>query len=144
MGRGKTGVKSKKDTGLQADLQEIIDAVEDELLVVDPEYRARFANAAILSRFQKKDDSPIGKFCYQIFQDRDSPCREPLWDCPLQQVIGSGNMMTVIHPVSLRGVHSYVKITTYPLRDKQGRTRAIVELRRDVTAERLIKAPGTP
>jgi signal transduction histidine kinase len=139
MGRGKTGVKSKKDAGLQADLQEIIDAVEDELLVVDPEYRARFANAAILSRFQKKDDSPIGKFCYQVFQDRDSPCREPLWDCPLHQVLESGNMMSVIQPVTRRGVQGYIKITAYPLRDKQGNTRAIVELRRDVTAERELE-----
>ncbi|MCJ7605346.1 MAG: GAF domain-containing protein, partial [Dehalococcoidales bacterium] len=83
--------------------------------------------------------SHVGKFCYQIFQNRASPCHEPLWDCPLQQVLGSGKLATVIHPINLPGVHSYVKITAYPLRDKQGNTRAIVELRRDVTAERELE-----
>ena len=135
----KTGMQGTKDAGLKADLQDIIDAVEDELLVVDPGYRVRFANATMLSTFQKKDESPIGRVCYQVFQDRDKPCREPLWDCPLQRVLESGNMATVIHPVNLPGVHSYVKITAYPLRDKQGNTRAIVELRKDVTAERELE-----
>ena len=128
-----------KDAGLKADLQEIIDAVEDKLLVVDAEYRIRFANAAMLSKRQKKDGSPIGKFCYQVFQDRNQPCQEPLWDCPLQRVLESGNLITVIHPGNLHGVQGYVKITAYPLRDKQGNTTAIVELRRDVTAERELE-----
>ena len=135
----KIGAKSKKGMDLEADLQEIIDAVEDELLVVDLEYRARFANAAILSRYHKKNDSPIGEFCYKIFQNRDSPCHETLWDCPLQEVLESGKMLTVVQPVTHHGVQGYVKITAYPLRDKQGNTRAIVELRRDVTAERELE-----
>ena len=92
----KIGAKSKKGMDLEADLQEIIDAVEDELLVVDLEYRARFANAAILSRYHKKNDSPIGEFCYKIFQNRDSPCHETLWDCPLQEVLESGKMLTSV------------------------------------------------
>jgi len=136
MNKKGTGMQGVKDAGLKADLQDIIDAVEDELLVVDPGYRVRFANGAMLRKSQKKGESPVGKFCYQVFQDRDSPCREPLWDCPLQQVLQSGNMATVIHPVNLPGVHGYVKITAYPLRDKQGNVEAVVELRKDVTAER--------
>ena len=139
MGRKRPEMPGTKDVGLKADLQDIIDAVEDELLVVDSGYRVRFANGAVLGRFQKKDGSPIGKYCYQVFQDRDRPCRDPLWDCPLQQVLRTGNVTTVIHPVNLPGVYSYVKITAYPLRDKQGNTRAIVELRRDVTAERELE-----
>ena len=57
-----------KNEGLNVELQEIIDAVEDELLVVDAEYRVRFANATVLSKHHDKDDSPIGKYCYQVFQ----------------------------------------------------------------------------
>ncbi len=128
-----------KEEVLSVDLQAIIDAVEDELLVVDAEYRVRFANAAMLSKRTKKNGSPIGKFCYQIFQDRDEPCKEPLWVCPLQQVLESSNMISVIHPGKLHGVSGYVKITAYPLQDKQGNTTAIVELRRDVTAERELE-----
>ncbi len=139
MGRKAAGGQGIKDAGLKVDLQDIIDAVEDELLVVDADCRVKFANAAMLGKFGEKDGTPIGKFCYQVFQGRDRPCREPLWECPLQQVLESGKVATIIYPVQQRGVQSYVKITAYPLRDKQGNTRAIIESRRDVTAERELE-----
>jgi len=139
MGRKATGVRNTKAVSSKESLQDIIDAVEDELVVVDREYHVRFANTAMLSKFHKEDESPIGKFCYQIFQGRKTPCHEPLWDCPLQQVFESGSMAEIIHPVNASGVTSYVKVTAYPLRDKQGNTEAIVELRRDVTAERELE-----
>ncbi|OGO25082.1 MAG: hypothetical protein A2144_14230 [Chloroflexi bacterium RBG_16_50_9] len=139
MNKKETDGPGRRNPALKADLQDIIDAVEDELLVVDPGYRIKFANAAMLSRFQKKEESPIGKFCYQFFYDRDRPCHEPLWECPLQRVLGTGEMTVVIHPTRYLGATSYVKITAYPLRDKQGNTRAVVELRRDVTAERELE-----
>jgi signal transduction histidine kinase len=139
MGREKTGTPKLRDSGLKADLQEIIDAVEDELLVVDSEYRVRFANAAMRRKYQKKGGDIVGKLCYKVFHNRDIPCREPLWECPLQKVLATGKMMTAIHPVTMHGIHNYVKITTYPLPDKQGNTVAIVESRRDVTAERELE-----
>ncbi len=139
MGTKKAETSEPIDSGLKVDLQEIIDAVEDELLLVDPDYRVRFANAAMLNKYQTKGDSPIGKLCYKVFHNRNTPCHEPFWDCPLQQVVESGNMTTVIHPVNQPGVHGYVKITAYPIFDKQGKTRAMVELRRDVTAERELE-----
>jgi signal transduction histidine kinase len=139
MGRKNTGTPTLKDSGLKADLQEIIDAVEDELLVVDSEYRVRFTNAAMRRKYQEKAGSIVGKLCYKVFHDRDIPCSEPLWECPLQQVLATGKMMTAIHPVTMHGIHNYVKITAYPLLDKQGNTIAIVESRRDVTAERELE-----
>ncbi|MFC2071174.1 GAF domain-containing protein [Chloroflexota bacterium] len=134
-----TRIQGAKDLGLKVSPQDIMDAVEDELMVIDREYRVRFANAAMLSRFQKRDESPIGRLCYQVFHDRDSPCHEPLWDCPLQNVLKSGSVTTVIHPVCLLGADKYLKVTAYPLRDDHGNTNAIVELRRDVTAERELE-----
>jgi signal transduction histidine kinase len=139
MGRKGTSGTNPENTGLKMDLQDIIDAVEDELTVIDQNYHVRFANNAVLSRFQDKQESPIGKFCYQVFQNRDRPCGEPLWDCPLQWVLLNGDTLTVIHPHNNSGVNNYVKITAYPLKDKQGNTEAIVELRKDVTAERELE-----
>lgn len=131
--------KGLPPAGLETDLQEVMDAVEDELLVVDLDYRVRFANAAILRRLPPENQTYIGKFCYQVFQDRDRPCHEPLWECPLQQVLETQKMATVIHPINLPGIHNYVKITAYPLTDDQGNVKAVVELRRDVTAERELE-----
>ena len=58
----KTAKKAIIESSLEADLQDIIDAVEDELLVVDPKYRVRFANAAVLRKYKNGHVSPIGNY----------------------------------------------------------------------------------
>ena len=81
----KKGTKGKKATQLQADLQEIIDAVEDELLVVDAEYRIRFANAAMLIKHQKKDDSPSANSATRFFKIGTSPARNLYGTAPYNE-----------------------------------------------------------
>ncbi len=128
------------DAGLDITLQNIVDSVEDELLVIDGDYRVKFANSVVRGRLQKGDKSPIGRLCYEALHDRDKPCSAPLWGCPLRKVFETGSMTTVIHPAHSRGLDTYLKITAYPLRDSHGNLRAMVELRRDVTAERELEA----
>ena len=129
-----------KNADLDITLQGIVDGVEDGLLVIDSEYRVVLANLAMRGRLQKEAESPIGKFCYEAFHDRDRPCSAPLWDCPLRKVLKSGSKATVIHPVRILGADKYLKITAYPLWDSYGNTKAIVELMRDVTAERKLES----
>ncbi|MFC1900106.1 GAF domain-containing protein [Chloroflexota bacterium] len=131
--------KTIESAGLEVILQDILDAIEDEIIIIDQEYRVRFSNSAVLSRFQKKDESPVGRMCYQVLYNRESPCREPLWDCLLKKVLEKGKVATVIHPVPFPEAIKYFKITAYPLRDDQGNIIAIIELRKDVTAERELE-----
>ena len=124
--------------GLDIQLQDILDGVEDDIVVVDSEHRVRFANSAALKKFAP--ESSIGKLCYQVLQNRNRPCGPPLWDCPLSRVLESGATTTVIHPIRTAGTDTYLKITAYPLRDSDGNVTAIVELKRDVTAERELES----
>jgi len=130
--------KTVTTAGLDISLQGILDGVEDDIVVVDSEHRIRFANSAALKRFAP--ESSIGKLCYQVLQNRNSPCGPPLWDCPLGRVLESGAATTVIHPMRTAGTDTYLKITAFPLRDGNGNVTAIVELKRDVTAERELES----
>ncbi len=130
--------KTVKKAELDISLQDILDGVEDEIVVVDNEHRIRFANSAALKQFAP--ESSVGKLCYQALQDRDKPCGPPLWDCPLGRVLESGAATTVIHPIRTGGTETYLKITAVPLRDGKGNVTGIVELRRDVTAERELES----
>ena len=132
--------QAAKNAGLDITLQDMVDGVEDEFLVIDSEYRVRLTNSAVRSRLRKRAKSPIGRRCYEVFYDRDRPCGAPLWDCPLRKVLDSGAMTTIIHPDHALGANKYLKITAYPLRDSSGNTTAIVEMRRDVTAERELES----
>ncbi len=125
--------------GLDIVLQELVDGMEDELLVIDSEHRVKFANSAVRDRFQKGAKSPIGRFCYEVFHDRDTPCSAPLWDCPLREVLRKGSATTVIHSHHTPGADRYVKVTAYPLRDRDGDIKFVAEMRRDVSAERELE-----
>ncbi len=140
MGEKETAIqRAKGNTGTDLTLQDIVDGVEDELLVIDSDYRIRFANSAARGRFQKGAESLVGGFCYKVLYDRDSPCSAPLWDCPLREVLQSGSTTTVIHHIRIHKADKYLKLTAYPLRDSYGNLKAMVELRRDVTAERELE-----
>lgn len=122
-------------TGLDINLQDIVNSIQDELLVIDSKYRIKWANSAALARLQKNAEFPIGKLCYELSYGRDKPCSTPLWECPLKKVLSSGSMTTIIHPVRTLGTETYLKVIAYPFWDSNGNAKAIVELRRDVTEE---------
>jgi len=124
---------------LELDLQAVVDGMEDELVIVDEEYRIRFANSVAGSRYQKGAESPIGKLCYQVLHGRDRPCSAPLWDCRAGEVLRSGRSTAVIHPTEVLGVSKFFKITMYPIRDGDGNINAVAELTRDVTTERELE-----
>ena len=136
MGKKETAIQqSAGNADLDTNLQEIVDGIEDELVVIDVKHRIRFANSAVRNRLRKGARSPIGRFCYKVFYDRDRPCTAPLLECPLRRVLEGGSMTTVVHPTPVPGGESYLKITAYPLHDAHGNTTGAIELRRDVTAE---------
>lgn len=126
--------RTSEAADLVQSLQAIADGLEDKLIVLDSEYRVRFVNSAICQSCESTE-SPIGKHCYEVFQGRDKPCGPPLWECPLGKVVRSASPATLIHPYRNR----YVKITMWPLKDSQGNIDAVVELRRDVSAERELE-----
>ena len=140
---GSKGTLTKRVAGgasLDIGLRDILDGVEDELLVIDSQYRVRFANSAALDRLHKKPRSPIGRLCYKVFRNRNSPCGIPLWDCPLSKVLQSGTTATVFHSTHASGTDTYQKLTAYPLRDSGGDIIAIVELIKDITAEKELES----
>ncbi len=120
--------------GLNVNLREIIDGIEDELLVIDREYRVLFANSVVRYRYRGGAELPLGRLCYEVFYDRDRPCTAPLLDCPLGEVLEGSSISKVIHRAHIDRDDTYLKVSVYPLRDNYGRIKAIIELKRDITA----------
>ncbi|MFC1918052.1 GAF domain-containing protein [Chloroflexota bacterium] len=139
MNRKKVTKQQQEKPEVALDLQDIIDGIEDDLLVIDSEHLIRFANAAAQKNAGLENEPLVGRLCYQVLHGRDKPCGVPLWDCPLKEVMRSGLPVTAIHPASPPGKDAYLKVTAYPLRNHDGKVEAMVELRRDVTAERELE-----
>ncbi|MFC1945179.1 GAF domain-containing protein [Chloroflexota bacterium] len=124
---------------MNIDLQSIINSIEDEVLVIDSRHRIRFANIVAMEKIRHNSESPIGKLCYETLQGIDRPCGTPLWDCPLNEVLRTGTTVTTVHPVPSPTKNIYLKITSYPIKSGRSGAEAIVEMRRDVTAERELE-----
>lgn len=132
--------RTKKNAGLDITFQEIVDGLEDEILVIDSKYRVMFANTALRGKYCEEAELPIGGLCYKVFHGSDRPCSAPLWECPMKRVLQTARATSVIHQDYVTGSYRYIKLTAYPLRDKNDNVRAVVEFRRDVTAERELEA----
>ncbi len=135
------GPQQTDSSAFDIGLEEVINSVEDELLVVDKEYRVQFANWAVLRQLANK--SIAGRPCYEVVEGKTGPCCAPLWDCPLTKVMETGTPTASTHQCGTvdteRGTSRYIKLTMYPLKDRDGNVSAAVCLRRDVTAERELE-----
>ena len=131
-------LKDTKDKTLSSDvaLMDLANSLEDDLIVINSDYRVQFANAAAIKKLINPNESPIGKYCYEAFHGRDRPCSEPLWSCALRDVYREGKVHTIEHTEHDFGISKHTEISTYPLHDKRGSVKYIIELRRDVSLER--------
>lgn len=124
---------------MEIDPQEVIDSVEDEISIIDSEWRIRIVNRALRSRLGQEAGSLVGRICYESLHGRNEPCSTPPWDCPLKQVIQTGRISQVTYPTQIHGNQRYLKTTMSPLGDGSSKT-MVSEVVRDVTPERALES----
>ena len=126
-------------THLDISLQEFCDSLENELFIVDSNYRIRFANAKIYEKQSAGSKIVIGQLCYEILEGRDTPCASPLWVCPLPAVLQNGKPKEInfSRTSSSTGRQSdlHQKVALFPLHDSRKETHLAVEVRKDISSE---------
>ncbi len=137
--------KSSKGSGSSSGyLQAIIDSLEDELMVIDRDYRIIEANNAMLRRHGKRKEEVIGRYCYDISHGLPELCKPPHHECPIKAVWETGKpaKATHVHVYHVKGEkrERYVDIIASPITDSQGNISAIAELMRDVTEAKKLEA----
>ncbi len=124
-------------------LKSIINSLEDELLVVDRNYRIVDTNDTFLSRHRKSRHEMVGQYCYKISHGQSKPCRSPYHECPVKLVWATGKptRVTHIHAYDTGGKKQkrYLDIIASPITDNQGNTVAVIELMRDVTESKKME-----
>ena len=118
-------------------LHAIIDSLEDELLVVDKNYRIVQANEAVLRKHGKRRQEVIGSYCYEVSHNLARRCNLPLHECPIRTVwkTGKSAQATHVHVFHVEGERRerYLDIIASPVTDSRGNVIAVTELMRDVT-----------
>lgn len=111
-------------------MYEYLNFIEDEAFVVNASHEVSFLNSRVTIK------SHSGVRCYEVIENRESPCSWPLWECPLSKVIKSSKPLSIIHPYpSEKDVEPrYLKLSLFPLSDG-----LYLEIRRNVSAERRLE-----
>ncbi|MGC8838795.1 MAG: GAF domain-containing protein [Anaerolineae bacterium] len=115
-------------------LQAILDALSDELIVVDLERRILLANRAAMER-RGEGERLIGRSCHEAYR-LEEPCDSPECECPIPLVLQTGGTVRVTHKVASPRGTRYLDVIASPLRGPDGRITHVVELLRDATEQR--------
>ncbi|MFC1523412.1 PAS domain S-box protein [Thermodesulfobacteriota bacterium] len=124
-------------------LQTVLNAFPDPLMVIGLDYRIALANKAAMEIVgNKKSERPL--LCHQVSHGSDIPCSEFEEQCPIKQVIATGQEMSVTHThYDAEGRDVFVEVSAAPIFGENGEVTQIIEACRDITerlqAENMLK-----
>jgi len=125
-------------------LQAMIDGLEDEVMIIGPDFRVRQANNAMLRRLRTAAVNIVGEPCFQVSHGADEPCRPPWCECPLSRVFETGQSIHAVHShwgsKTEQDSESWVEIVVSPIWDTNGRVTEVIELVRDITESKRLQA----
>ena len=117
----------------------LFDSLEDELMVVDKDFRVVEVNSAILRR--RGDGKPlVGRPCHLVFSGADGLCELQRMGCPVETVWRTGQPSRLTHALEdSSGRTTYVDVLASPIRDENGNVISVLEVARDVTESKRLE-----
>lgn len=111
-------------------LQTIIDGVAESIMVIDKDYNVTLMNETAQANI---DDTKNPK-CHEISHHNKTPCTGEDHPCPLKEIMGSGEPVTLVHEhIGKDGGTRFIEIVASPLQAPDGTLYGIIETSRDIT-----------
>jgi len=123
----------------EAHKRAILDTSLDLIRYVDKDLRLIWANKALTDLVQTSPEDLVGKFCYQIGPERDTPCE----GCPTIQSGRTGRIERgVMYHSSICGIQgeSYWDVYSVPIKNSAQEIEGFIQISRNVTAEKKTEA----
>lgn len=117
-------------------LERVLNSIEEEILVIDTEFKIVDVNEAMLKAVGLPKEDVLGKYCYQISHQSETPCDSKDHPCPMEKVLRTGSHSQVTHKhCKSDGDVRYYELIHYPLKDEQGNVAQVIEIGRDISDE---------
>jgi two-component system NtrC family sensor kinase len=124
----------------KAFLERVINSIQEEILVIDTEFKIVDANDAALKAAGLSKEQVVGKYCYQVSHKSETPCNSKDHPCPMKDVLSTGNHSHVTHKhFKSDGEIKYYELIHYPLKDENGNVTQVIEIGRDISHELEIR-----
>jgi PAS domain S-box-containing protein len=109
----------------------IMDSIEDQLFVIDKNYKIVRANKIAL---MEAGGNVVGRDCHSVAHHLSKPCWAEGQECPAQTVFITGKNYRATHQhMGSTGEKRYHEIVASPIKDASGNVLHVIELIRDVT-----------
>ena len=126
----------KKATAGKTFLETIVDGIDDQMMVINPDYRIIEVNRALLEMVGSKREEVVGKHCYEVSHHLKEPCSSPDHPCPLNDAISSGKAASTTHVHFAKdGREHYIHVVCHPIFGEDGKVHQVIDLSRDITKE---------
>ena len=113
-------------------LRAILDSLDEELIVLDKNFRVVQVNHSVRSRHE--GFTIIGRYCYEIKFGLQQPCSGTLGKCPANEVWDKGEAVRILQEFEQPGKGKrFLEASLSPVKNTRGDVVQIVELTRDVT-----------
>ncbi len=116
----------------------VLNSMKDSICIIDVrDYRIIDVNEAFLNILGLKKEDVIGKTCYEVTHNRNSPCRPPDNTCPLLESLKTGKHSSADHMhYSKDGRRLYVEVSTSPIKNETREVLQIVHVVKDITGRK--------
>ena len=108
------------------------DAISDVITILDPEFRITLANQAAADLAGVERHSLLGKFCYQVFRNQDTPCPE----CPVLKTLDDFDGHC--EEVERQELGKTFIVSSAPIFDEQEKFVGIVHSAKDITENKKL------
>jgi PAS domain S-box-containing protein len=117
---------------LSQEFHGLLDAIPDNLTLLDKKMRILWANRATVNNLGKRPEELIGQSCFSVRHHRTEPCPT----CPVLESFATGQPASLV----ITGHGTVWDLRTIPLLDENGVVSRVIEVARDITAHRRLEA----
>ena len=135
----------KKKRGKEKEMDErslinILNSLEDEVILVDKDYRIVEVNSSFLKKRKLSRNQVMGKLCHQISHNLSGPCEFPDEICPVQEVLKKNQKVKTIHlEKEENGDERYTEVAACPMKNEKGKIVNIIYTLKDITLTKKIE-----
>jgi PAS domain S-box-containing protein len=126
-------------------VRKVIDSLDAQIMVVDPDYRIRLANAKLLEDLGVDEVELVGEHCHEILHrecNQTDDCREDSDDhqCPWRAVRRKAEPVSMTHRHRMRdGQERIMELMAFPIFGDTGEIAYLVETLWDVTERKRLE-----
>ncbi|UCD86509.1 MAG: sigma-54-dependent Fis family transcriptional regulator [Desulfobacterales bacterium] len=113
----------------------ILDASLDSIRLVDKDMRIRWVNQTTTANFEVRPEDILHKTCHKVLANRETPCE----GCPSEKALKTGQIeraVLCVPDVGGTGQKAYWDCYGVPVKDDSGDTVRLIQVARDVTAQK--------